>query len=58
MGTTSEGAQYMVLDRQDMETLEIIATRMIEARGGEYIYQTKAGVKVTFTPNKENDNEQ
>jgi len=50
MGTTNEGASYMVLDTEDITMLEKVAQRIIDARGTEYSYHTQAGVTVTFTP--------
>lgn len=50
MGMSESGASYMVLDIGDMEVLEKVAQRIIDARGQEYSYKTTAGVLVTFTP--------
>jgi len=50
MGMTEEGASYMVLDHEDMAMLEKVAERIINARGRQFIYQTDAGVRVTFDP--------
>lgn len=57
MGATMEGASYQVLTSDDMKMLEEIAARIINARGSQFIYNTQAGVKVTFDPPQEESQE-